>query len=89
MINFNHVAVFGMKLLRYHHATGSRDDGRSRKGREVQPGVQRRTAGQRVQTPAKGGAYRRCYDRGCVGTIMLRIFCSNKRDSSTVSKSVR
>ena len=53
VVDFDHVAVGGMNFLRHHDAAGGGQDGRARVGLEVQPGVQRASAGERIDAPAE------------------------------------
>ncbi|MCY1562308.1 hypothetical protein D9M68_996800 [compost metagenome] len=53
VVNLDHVAVGSVVLLHHHHATGGRQDRRAHIGRKVQPGVQGRTAGDRIDAEAK------------------------------------
>jgi hypothetical protein len=55
VIDFDHVAVGRVVLLSDDHATGSRKDRRARISRKVQPRVQGRPAGNRVDPPPKRG----------------------------------
>jgi hypothetical protein len=64
MVDLDQWAVLRMPIDRLHHATGGSPDRFADLGREVQPGVQRRAAGDRVAAEAETRAHRPVHRRG-------------------------
>ena len=60
-----------MHFLRDHHPARRGEDRRAGLGLEVQPGVQRRMAGERVDAPAEGRTQCAPVTGCCVGSIIV------------------